>query len=140
MLLPHDYGSAAARHWEDAISLTQANRFDNGAYLAGYVVECSLKSMIEISGTSPKPFQHDLATLSGDALLLACLMAPGLRRYNLPGSPDFLAMSQDWTPEHRYCPSGQVPEATARLWLRVAEETYRAIVVNLILDGHRYIP
>ena len=50
MLLPHDYASAAARHWEDAISLTQASRFDNSAYLAGYVVECSLKSLIEISG------------------------------------------------------------------------------------------
>lgn len=140
MPLPHDYGSAAARHWEDAIILTQANRFDNAAYLAGYVVECSLKSLIEISGTSPKAFQHELATLSGDALLLAYLMVPGLQRYRLPSSADFAAMSRDWTPEHRYCPSGQISGPTAQVWLQVAEQTYRALVVNLILDGQRYIP
>ena len=65
MPLPHDFSSAAARHWDDAMSLIQANRFDNAGYLAGYVVECSLKCLVEMSGAAPKPFQHELATLSG---------------------------------------------------------------------------
>ena len=49
-----NFGSAAARHWEDAQRLHVIGRADNSAYLAGYAIECSLKVLIEITGQIPK--------------------------------------------------------------------------------------
>ncbi|MRG94456.1 hypothetical protein [Polyangium spumosum] len=43
-----DYPAAAAKHLEDARTLLDAQRHDGAAYLAGYVVECSLRSVVMI--------------------------------------------------------------------------------------------
>jgi HEPN domain-containing protein len=139
MTLPCAYGSAAARHWEDALLLLRNDRFDNAGYLSGYVVECSLKALIEASGDAARRYHHELGTLSGDALFLACLIAPALRRYQLPASADFTKMVAEWAPERRYCPSGDLPAATAQRWIEVAERIYRAVVVKMILDGQETI-
>lgn len=129
------YVSAAARHWEAAQKLLLDNRFDNAAYLAGYAVECSLKVLVQAAGTIPKRLGHELAALSGDALLLACLMTPSVRCYLVPQSADFDDLVKHWTPEMRYWATGEVTCATAETWLRAAEQTYRAIVIEAVLDG-----
>jgi hypothetical protein len=130
-----DFASAAARHWEDAQKLFLDNRLDNSAYLAGYAVECSLKVLVQATGTAPRRLGHELAALSGDALLLACLMTPSVRRYHVPQSADFDDLVQHWTPEMRYWTTGTVTLSTAETWLRAAEQTYHAIVIEAALDG-----
>jgi hypothetical protein len=130
-----DYRSSAGRHLEDALLLFDVARFDNAGYLSGYVIECSLKLLIEASGTRPKQYQHELVTLSGNALLLACIMVPGIRRYSIPRSPDFQSMTNAWGPDLRYHTSGTTTRAQAETWLRVAADAYRSIVVESILDG-----
>ena len=42
-----DFPKVALKHLQDAQALLKSNRFDGAAYLAGYVVECALKTMIE---------------------------------------------------------------------------------------------
>ena len=42
-----DYPDAAGKHMEDSNVLIAGSRYDGGAYLAGYVVECSLKTLIQ---------------------------------------------------------------------------------------------
>lgn len=41
-----DFPDAAGKHLDDATTLVNAGRHDGGAYLAGYVVECSLKTAL----------------------------------------------------------------------------------------------
>lgn len=131
-----NFASAAARHWEDAEILYRSRRFDNCAYLSGYVVECALKVLIQAGGLSPRAFGHELLALTGKGLQLACLLAPGLRRYPLPRvSVPLQDLLQGWTPEMRYWATARVVEPTARLWRQAAEETYRGIVVAAVLDG-----
>ena len=78
------FASAAARHWRDAQLLFDCDRFDNAAYLAGYAVECSLKVLLQVGTLAPRAFGHELDRLSGDALFLACLLTPSVRRYHIP--------------------------------------------------------
>jgi HEPN domain-containing protein len=40
--------SAAQKHLTDASLLLEQNRFDNAAYLSGYVVECCLKALLRL--------------------------------------------------------------------------------------------
>jgi hypothetical protein len=41
-----DYPAAAAKHLDDASALVDAERYDAAGYLAGYVVECSLRTVV----------------------------------------------------------------------------------------------
>ena len=50
-----DYASAAARHWDNAIYLAQDNRWQEAAYVAGYVAECAFK--LSGGGHAPGPRQ-----------------------------------------------------------------------------------
>lgn len=43
-----DYPAAARKHLLDAGALVDAGRFDGAGYLAGYVVECSLRTIVMV--------------------------------------------------------------------------------------------
>lgn len=43
-----DYPEAAGKHLTDASVLVADDRHDGAAYLAGYVVECALKALIQM--------------------------------------------------------------------------------------------
>ena len=43
-----DYPEAALKHLLDADTLLKGRRFDGAAYLSGYVVECALKTLIQV--------------------------------------------------------------------------------------------
>lgn len=43
-----DYPAAAGKHLSDADALIRAGRFDGAAYLVGYVLECSLRTVIMV--------------------------------------------------------------------------------------------
>lgn len=138
--MPDAFGSSAARHWEDAKRLFDANRFDNAAYLAGYAVECSLKVLIQAGGPTPKRLKHELPAIAGDALYIAHLMAPFLHRYPLHRTGEFEQVAQNWSPELRYAPTGHISRDTAITWIHAAEGTYRAIVIEAALDGWTEMP
>lgn len=82
-----DHPEAAGKHLGDALVLSEAKRWDGAAYLAGYVVECSLKCLVIIehngnvglaqAGAQARGLGHDLNALSQEALRLAVL--PGAR-------------------------------------------------------------
>jgi HEPN domain-containing protein len=88
-----DYASAAARHWDSSRFLADAARYQEAAYLAGYIAECSFKAFLErmMPTGQPRTFGHDLLALSDAALRMAVLLLPASRRYPVaevsPGVP-----------------------------------------------------
>jgi len=57
-----DYPRAACKLLADALVLKARHRYDGAVYLAGYVVECSLKALIKLEVGQVKR-THDLAKL-----------------------------------------------------------------------------
>jgi HEPN domain-containing protein len=43
-----DYPEAALKHCDDAGRLLSGRRADGAAYLAGYAVECALKTLVQV--------------------------------------------------------------------------------------------
>jgi len=74
------FQQAAARHLHDAQCLISQQRWDNAVYLAGYVVECSFKVLVEvyIGSQTAKKYGHDLAELQGKAMERLRLIYPAL--------------------------------------------------------------
>ncbi len=141
-----DHPEAAQKHFEDARSLNAAARYDGAAYHAGYVVECSLKSVLlhdrsydqatgkaEVSRLqtwhkklSKQPFAHNLARL------LAETVGPEGARYLPPIEPN--ASVIHWTETMRYWAPGKVDRAKATAYLSWAEMAVLS-VVQMQLDG-----
>ena len=61
-----NFADASARHFDDATQLITHQRYDNAAYLLGYVVECAMKTVFS-AGPLMKPQKpgHDLLFKSG---------------------------------------------------------------------------
>jgi hypothetical protein len=71
-----DYPAAARKHLLDAGALVAAGRFDGAGYLAGYAVECSLRTIVMVGA-----YARRAALPHGD---LRMALAPGsqtLKRY-----------------------------------------------------------
>ena len=130
-----NFANAAARHLDDAMLLQDQHRHDNAAYLSGYVAECAMKVVLEASSISPKRLGHELDTISVDAMSLLWIVAPAMRRYELPSSSDVDDLIQGWKPELRYCKSGEFDLVKAGQWTTAAHCVYSSFVVNSVLDG-----
>ena len=128
-----DYLSAASRHLRDANFLFENKHHDNAAYIAGYVAECALKTIIEIAGRPPKV--HNLAILSGDALNLAADLSFAVRRYQVDLSSYSLALQTNWNINLRYCASGFINENEAKIFIENANQFYHATIGAMVLDG-----
>ncbi|RMH27271.1 MAG: HEPN domain-containing protein [Planctomycetota bacterium] len=57
-----DHPEAAAKHLDDSLALLDQRRYDNAAYLAGYVIECTMKTLILLEQGDLRV--HDLEQLS----------------------------------------------------------------------------
>lgn len=131
-----DYLSASKKHFNDAYGLHGQCRYDNAGYLAGYVVECGLKSLLQSdSPVSARSLGHDLTTLSTNALQLAALLSPARRRIQIPNSQDFQDLLAEWKPEERYYPEGNILHAKADSRLRAATEMFQSVIIPTFLDG-----
>jgi len=131
-----DHPEAAKKHLEDSKVLMTAKRYDGAAYLAGYVVECSFKTMIQIEGGGAQ-YTHDLSELSRTALSLVAIPRAKTARY-APRNDlcSTLCSSEDgWRTTIRYRPDGSVLSANAQEWLSEAETVYNSIIVTMRLDG-----
>ena len=132
-----DYASAAARHWDNVDFLATANRWQEAAYLAGYIAECSLKALLEHTapGILLRLLGHNLIALTGEALEMAVLLTPASRRYPIstlfPGGPG----AGQWRPEHRYEATGFLPDNEFQVIVAEAQHIGRLVLIELVLDG-----
>ena len=130
-----DYPEAAGKHLADATILAAGTRADGAAYLAGYVVECALKTLIQVQ-TGRRTISHDLAGLRKSLGGLAAQAGPQTQRYfataaTLLNGADILG----WNPKMRYRAIGEVTSARAGTWLQEAGAVYAGIIGGLRLDG-----
>jgi hypothetical protein len=130
-----DHPEAAAKHLGDATSLLNSGRADGAAYLAGYVVECSLKSLILI-GSPRIPMIHDLRALSLATLRLAALPNSRTARYGVPTPGHSMYDSTNgWKETLRYQPAGAVSVIEATAWCTEALAVYSTTIAVMKLDG-----
>jgi hypothetical protein len=80
-----DYLGAASKHVLDSEALLAASHFDGAGYLAGYAVECTIKTVAQVEGSGSHG--HDLGGLSRKALVLAAMPSNRTARYlRIPAS------------------------------------------------------
>lgn len=115
-----DFVKTAQQMMKAAQVLQTAGAHRNACYLAGYVVECTLKTMLEAAGQSP--WGHEINSLNGllcglsvvpgdviarhgDPTLLAPTMFRVVSRVVKATKPDGTVTWKErchWDPEHRY--------------------------------------
>ena len=134
--MPESFSQAAGRHLHDAEVLLNVQRWDNAVYLAGYVVECSFKVLVEIyiDQAAAKKYGHDLTALQGKAMERLRLMYPALDR-QLPASRTTGTVLDQEHPARRYAKSGIWSQSQAQEAVKRAKEIYLEIISNRVLDG-----
>lgn len=128
-----DYASSACRHLRDAQALCTQHRWDNAIYLAGYVVECAIKAVIDRARL--RPLLH-VDQMSPDVLLLAADLSRSARRYAIDLDPDVAFVRGKWSLEYRYVPTGTISQREAEELREAGERVLRRTVENLVLDGY----
>jgi hypothetical protein len=143
-----NFAATADRMMLDARRLYETGAHRNACYLAGYVVECTLKSLLE--QTIPKvPRIHDLGTLQDEVATLSLNANAVVAKY---GDPSRLAPTMldwvappkmgkkgvdyfcHWDPGHRYDGSRWNTAAVSADYLREAEKCHD-ILTGMFLDG-----
>lgn len=128
-----DYPAAALKHLQDSDVLIKGRRFDGAAYLAGYVVECVLKTLIQVE-TRKANYSHDLNVLREKVAEFAVRTGSCTGRFleaiESLNSSEILG----WKPEMRYQEPGIVLD-TAGKWFQDARDLYDRIIGNLLMDG-----
>lgn len=136
--MQESFSNSAGRHLQDAQLLLVEQRWDNAVYLAGYVVECSFKVLVEQhfkqDQSAVKKYGHDLTELEGRAMERLRVLYPILDR-QLPASRIAGTVLAQNHPERRYSKSGLRAEADATTAVQGAEEIYREIITKLVLNG-----
>jgi HEPN domain-containing protein len=135
-----NYTAAALKHYADAAKLHELERHDNAAYLGGYVVECSLKHVLQLHGFAAAALGHELRELGGRALILAAILSPSANRYRFHRLDEVHSSVQFWTPEIRYCAEGIVSRETSDEVLKAAATCVEELVLPAILDGRARMP
>lgn len=132
-----DYPEAALKHLRDAAALVRGRRFDGAAYLAGYVVECALKTLIQVESGQARR-SHELTKLLDVLDELAVHAKTRTGRLYISAAASFKAADVlAWTPEMRYRGPRDAGDASrvAETWLREARSAYERIVGSLLLEG-----
>jgi HEPN domain-containing protein len=130
-----NHPEAARKHVVDSEALLKASRYDGAGYLAGYAVECTLKTLIWVK-SSQAPFIHNLNHLSQRALQLALLPTQKTARYvSALAIPTLTYGPGGWSETLRYEPEGTVKQEHAIAWVDEARRIYDAIIVRMKTDG-----
>ncbi len=132
-----DYPEAAGKHMQDSGALLARGRYDGAAYLAGYVVECALKTLIQLEA-GQVGHHHDLSRLDRDLDSLAAQASSLAGRLYLGVQAALRAsiILNGWRPEQRY--RGPAVSATdAARWHREATDVYQpeVEVPGVQMDG-----
>ncbi len=145
-----DYVKTAERMMKDARTLREQGAHRNACYLAGYVIECTLKALLQVARTSPRTV-HDLESLHEDveALRLAgnaevarygdpSRFAPTMLHQVNPARPDRrtgrMRYYCDWDPLHRYDGTRWDSDAVSENYLREADDAM-VTIAKMTLDG-----
>lgn len=133
---PHgdDHPEAAGKHLLDAGTLLSTNRSDGAAYLSGYVVECSLKSLLQLeSGNAPHI--HHIPNLAQQVAVVASVAGAKTARYFGAVTAGVAASAiGSWRPEARYAaPSMSLADALA--WHQIADAVFKETIGQMRLDG-----
>lgn len=130
-----DHPDAAAKHLADAAALLTAARPDGAAYLSGYVVECSLKSIYHLEKKTAAPWEHDLAKLRNQVMAIATVAGATTAKYFGAATSGLLASPiAAWDPGMRYrAPS--MTAADALSWHRTASQVFQETIAEMIKDG-----
>ncbi len=131
-----DFPDAAQKHVEDSKQLLSAGRFDGAGYLAGYVVECVLKTIAQIEG---QPLRgHDLNQLSGAVLTLLSAPSCVTAQYISHPAITILKYGQapgEWKETIRYSGEGRITDLLAQTWVDEAQRLYIEVISQMKLDG-----
>jgi hypothetical protein len=132
---PDDYPGAASKHVLDCEALLAAGRFDGAGYLAGYAVECTIKTVAKVEGSALRG--HDLSGLSRGALALVALPSARTARYITNPSLTTLSYGDPpgWKETLRYQPDGFVARAEAANWIAEARRLHDEVIVQMRLNG-----
>ncbi|MBN1165669.1 MAG: hypothetical protein JXA44_00905 [Methanospirillaceae archaeon] len=133
-----DYKSSAKRHLNGSDTLLRENQYEESAYLAGYVSECSIKKMVQLILKNDAPiFQHDISLLSNQLIQLIQKTAEfSLSKYiPTPQGNLFEGSINNWDPVLRYKTDGTINETTAKEWYREASVHYN-ILQEMWKDGY----
>lgn len=130
-----DYPEAALKHLQDADALVRSRRFDGAAYLAGYVVECALKALIQVESGQAR-HGHELTNLLDvlDELAVHAKTRTGRLYISAAVTLKTADVVGRWKPNRRYHGPG-IAANEAEAWLREACSAYERIVESLILEG-----
>jgi len=130
-----DYPEAASKHLRDAAALLAATRLDGAAYLSGYVVECSLKSIYQLQMGRGPGHSHNLASLHGQVNAIAAVAGAKTAKYLGPVTAEILGSSvAAWHPVMRYR-SPSMTAANAGSWHEVATQVFQETIAQMHLDG-----
>jgi HEPN domain-containing protein len=136
--MQESFSHSAGRHLIDAKILLESQRGDNAVYLAGYVVECCFKLLVEqyfkSDQSAVKKYGHNLTELEGRAIERLRVVYPILDR-QLPASRIVNTVLAHDHPERRYAKSQLWTEEEAKTAVQRAEEIYRQIIPKLVLNG-----
>ncbi len=134
--MTENYPEAAGKHAIDCRILYANGRFDGAGYLAGYAVECVLKTLIHVE-RGPKITVHDLQRLSVEAMRLASQPSQKTARYVTRPGVTVLTYkgSNGWRETLRYKATGAVSEKNAKAWVDEAQRLHKEIIVAMKLDG-----
>ncbi len=130
-----DYPEAAGKHMQDSAVLLARGRHDGAAYLAGYVVECALKTLVQLEAGQVRP-SHDLSGLDQELDKLAAQASTAAGKLYLGAQATLRASTilNGWRPEQRYSGPGVSANDAAR-WHREAADVYGRIIGQLTLAG-----
>jgi hypothetical protein len=136
MMPPDDYPGAVSKHVLDCETLLAAGHFDGAGYLAGYAVECTIKTVAQVEGSPLRP-SHDLGKLSRGALALVALSSARTARYL--SDPNFTTLTYGdppgWRETIRYQAAGFITPADAANWVGEARRLYDEVIVQMRLNG-----
>lgn len=138
-----DYAATADRMMLDARILHRAGAHRNACYLAGYVVECTLKALVKQTGGTS--WGHDLESLHDQ---VAALLLNGNAVVAKYGDPSQLAPTMlqqiaqpptnkkfcHWDPRHRYDGTLWTLPSTSESYVLEAEKSHD-VIVGMVLDG-----
>jgi len=130
-----NYPHAARKHVFDSEALLAAGRYDGAGYLAGYAVECTLKTLILVE-TGKQEKHHRLNELSATALSLAS--TPGQKTAKYLSGPTITSLvygSPGWFETLRYMEEGAVSQADSTAWVTEARRLHDTVILPMTLDG-----
>lgn len=139
------YSNAAYRHLTDSKCLLDASCWDGSAYLAGYVIECSLKALISLPMVPPgidlREMGHDLSLLTKQLDYMASSRQSQLKRHVSSGLLSYLRQQLNsqmppWSPSMRYESRNPAWADQAASWWQTANRCFSAFAKNSVTESY----